>query len=215
MHTLVPSDLSIYVIDDDAMTRMSVSQLIRMVPAETLDFGSAEEFLAAYDGRPGILVCDVRMPRMTGLELQARLAEQDIFMPVVLMTGFCGTRLVVEAIRNGATTVLPKPFTNEELLLALHEAIADFRSGIEQFAATRAAKKTLLSLTDSEREVVSLLKKGYQHKEIALELDVSVRTVVLRCKKIFEKMQVDNVIDLFRRIVLAETADLRSMGRRS
>ena len=135
-----------------------------------------------------------------------------------MMSGFCDTRLVVKAIRNGATTVLPKPFSNEELLVALHEAITDYRSGIEPYNEVREARLGLATLTDSERMVIRLVKEGYTHKEIALELDISVRTALLRRKNIFKKMKVDNLIELFRLIVLVEMADanrlrLQTLGK--
>lgn len=201
--------LIIYVIDDDDTTRCAVSQLVRSMQVEESSYNSAEAFLEAYDGSPGILLCDVRMPGMTGLDLQKSLLSNDVFMPIVLMTGYCRTHLVVDAIRNGATTVLEKPFTREDLLLALHQGLNDYRSGIEPYTTVRNSRIGLAALTNSEGDVLQLLKAGLPNKEIALQLDLSVRTVVLRRKKILGKMNVDNVIELFRIIALLETDDAR------
>lgn len=208
MNVFDPS-LKIYVIDDDDDTREAVSQLVRSMQVDEVGFSSAESFLAAYDGTPGILLCDVRMPGMSGLDLQKSLLANDIFMPVVLMTGFCRTHLVVDAIRNGATTVLEKPFTREDLLLALHQGLNDYRNGIEAYKVVRSSRVGIAALTDSERDVLQLLKTGLTNKEIALQLDLSVRTVVLRRKKILEKMKADNVIELFRLIAMLENDDAR------
>jgi len=175
--------------------------------ATVREFDCVESFLATNDGQPGLLVCDVGMPGMTAIDLQLALVKYDAFLPFVLVTEFCDTRFVVDAIRNGATTVIKKPFSDEELLIAVHEAITDYRSGIESYHVIREARLGLAKLTDSERSVVQLIKQGCSHKEIALELDISARTALLRRKSIFKKMNVAHVLDLFRLIVLVEMAD--------
>ncbi len=172
--------------------------------SDVLEFDCAESFLAAYDGQPGLLVCDVLMPGMTGLDLQIALAKNDVFLPIVFMTEQYNTRHVVNAIRNGATTVLRKPFSDEELLIGVHEAVTDYRRGIESYQVIRDARLGLAKLTESERIVAQMIRDGYSHKEIALKLDISVRTALLRRKSIFKKMNVANIIELSRLIVLVE-----------
>lgn len=214
MKALDLSSLYIYVIDDDDTVRSTTVEVLKSLGGNVLGFASAESFLRDYDGSPGIIVCDVRMPGMSGIGLQKLLADRDIFIPVVLMTGFCRTSLIVEAVRSGATTVLEKPFNQEELLLALHQAINDYRAGIDAHRSLQNARIGLAALSDSEWDVLRLLKAGHANKDIAAVLDVSVRTVVLRRKRILEKMRADSLIGLFQQLAMVDVADARQARRR-
>lgn len=199
---------TVFVVDDDEEARASVCALVRSMGVETIPFTSAEDFLAAYDGRaPGCLVTDVRMVGMSGIELQETLREQGIDLPVVVLTAFARTALTVKAMRNGAVSMLDKPYDDDDLWDAI-------RGGLQRDAEQRAARRQqqefatrLASLSPAEREVMDLVVDGMQNRTIANRLGVSVRTVENRRREVFTKMQASSLAELVRIAVACQARD--------
>lgn len=198
----------VFIVDDDARARNSVCALVRSygVPAEA--FSSAEEFLAKYAaGRPGCLVTDLRMTGMTGLDLQDRLAERGIRLPVIVLTAYPRTRTTVRAMKAGALTLLEKPYDEEELWDAIRKALS-------QEAATRAEdnrrsqiQARAAMLAPVERTVMNLIVQGKPNKLIAKQLNLSVRTIENRRHDVFEKMGVESVAELVRLAIEGELSE--------
>ncbi len=160
-------------------------------------FASAAEFLAAYNSAaPGCLVLDIKMPGMTGLELQRKLADDGVRLPVVMVSGHADVRIAVEAMTLGALTLLEKPFRLDELMGHLRTALA--RDAADRAAATRqdAAAARLAALTPKEREVLERIARGATNKDIAADLGLSVRAVEDRRARLMKKMDARSVADL-------------------
>ena len=165
----------------------------------TQSFASAEEFLESYTpDRPGCLVTDVRMLGMSGIELQEELRFRGIELPVIVLTAFARTSLTVRAMRNGAVTMLDKPYNDDALWDAVRQALkqdADQRAVRDR---QHALRQRFTTLTPSEREVLDLVVAGQPNKTIAKRLDMSVRTVENRRHDIFNKLQASSVAELVR-----------------
>lgn len=200
----VKRDFTIYVVEDDVEARQAMLDVVRTMNLHAVGLDSAESFLEEYNGKPGILVCDIRMPGMSGLELQKHLAERDMFVPAVIVTGFPRVRHVVEAIKNGAVTVLEKPFTSDDLWLSLREAIRAYESGLAHHEMMMDARNRYATLTPQEQVVLRLILDSQTNKTIANKLDVSVRTVEARRRKILDKMNVESIVELVRLVDLAK-----------
>jgi two-component system response regulator FixJ len=190
---------TVFVVDDDAEVRRSLSLLARSVDLNVETFASAQEFLDSYDpGRPGCLVVDVRMPDMSGLELQKQLAVRSISLAVIVITAHGEIPMAIEAMRAGALDFIQKPFSRHAILERIHQAI---RLGGERHRSRalhnqfddRAAK-----LSAREHEVMDLLAVGDSTKIIASRLGISSKTVDNHRIKVFEKMGVENAAQLAR-----------------
>jgi len=168
----------VMVVDDDTGVRNAMRILLKSVGLESVLYGSAQEFLAAYQpSQPGCLVLDIRMPGMSGLELQQQLNLRGAVVPVIFMTGHGDIPMAVEAMQHGAFDFLQKPFRDQDLLDRIQRAIAkdaELRQSLGEHARIRTH---LESLTPREREVLDLMTQGKQNKSIALDLGVSPRTV--------------------------------------
>lgn len=196
---------TVYVVDDDAQARKAVTTLVEAMGVATFGFNSAEEFLAAYDGRrPACLVTDVRMIGMSGLELQEELIRRGVDISVVVLTGFATTPGTVRAMRNGALTLLEKPCRDDELWEAIRDGLAadrrlhSLQSGVDEI------RSRFETLTAKEREVLSHVAAGEANKVIARRLDVSLRTVELHRQNVFQKMGADSLAELVRMVVAIE-----------
>ncbi len=190
---------TIFVVDDDDLMRTSVCALARSmgIPAES--FRSAEEFLdQCSDDRPGCLVTDVRMLGMSGLELQERLRERGVRLPVIVMTAYAETRLTVRALRAGALTLLEKPFEENELWDAIREALAKDAAYRVAHQRHREVRRRVERLTPTQRKVMDLIVAGKSNKWIANELDMGTRTVESRRREVFERMEAESVAELVR-----------------
>lgn len=196
------SELIVFVVDDDAQSRKSVCALVRSMKLRAEPFASAEEFLADYqEDQPGCVVTDVRMLGMSGLELQEELTRQNIPLPVVIMTAYARTPLTVRAIRGGAVTVLEKPCHDDELWDAIRKALAQDAASRSEHERRRELRQRIASLTPIERKVLDLVVQGKPNKVIAMELDVSLRTIESRRKDVYEKTRVNSVADLVRLVI--------------
>jgi len=200
---------AVHVVDDDAAIRDSLRVLLASAgfPAQTYD--SAVAFLAAAAGLAGCVLTDVRMPEMDGLELQQRLSERDIRLPVIIMTGQGDIHLAVQAMKAGAVDFLEKPFDDAMLLDAVHRALAQSRRIEESESVAAEATRRLAALTPREREVLKLLVTGQSNKAIAIELGASPRTVEVHRARVFEKLQARSLPDLVRAVLAAEPRQAR------
>ena len=197
---------TVFIVDDDEAMRDALDTLIRSVGMRTSLHASADEFLAAYDPeQPGCLVLDVRMPGMSGLDLQDALAEQGIKLPVIIITGHGDIPMAVQAMRAGAVDFLEKPFREQELLHRIHQAVEQDARAQQDRAAKAEITARLASLTPREGQVLDLVVAGKPNKAIAGELGLSHKTVEFHRAKIMDKMRADNVAELVRMVLAAES----------
>jgi two-component system response regulator FixJ len=189
----------VMVVDDDSGVRNAMRSLLKSVGLECSLFASAQEFLDAHDpSQPGCLLLDIRMPGMSGLELQQQLNLRGAVIPVIFMTGHGDIPMAVEAMQHGAFDFLQKPFRDQDLLDRIQRAIAkdgELRKSLGEHARI---KSHLESLTPREREVLDLMTQGKQNKAIAQDLGVSPRTVEIHRARVMEKMSAQSVAELVR-----------------
>jgi two-component system, LuxR family, response regulator FixJ len=202
---------TVFVVDDDESSRKSVCALVRSLGLRAEAYCSAEEFLAGdVSGRPGCLVTDIRMGGMSGLDLQDRLAERGIRLPVIVLTAYPKTRSTVRAMKAGALTLLEKPYDEEELWDAIRKALAMEAAGRAEEQLRRDIRENAALLTQAEKAVMSLIVQGKPNKLIAKQLNLSIRTVESRRHDVFAKMKVDSVAELVRLAIVGELDDLKS-----
>ena len=193
----------VHVVDDEAAIRESLALLLRSVGLHSRAYAGAQEFLGAW--RPGgqeCLVCDVRMPGMSGLELQEALRERNAPLPVVLITGHGDVSMAVRAMKAGASDFIEKPFNDQVLLDAVNRALARARGG--QDAGRAEAEARVGSLTPREREVMLLVAEGRPNKLVATRLGLSTRTVEVHRAKVMEKLQARSLAELVRMAILCD-----------
>jgi len=191
------SEPTVFIVDDDDAVRRFLSGLIESVELRVEAFASARDFLEAYQpGQPGCLVLDVRMPGLSGPELQRELAEQAIDLPVIILTGHGNVQLAVHAMQAGAIDFVEKPFDNELLLDRIQKAVAEnVRAGSERAKRIEIAERMQL-LTPREREVLDLVVAGQTNKGVARHLDISDKTVEIHRANVMRKMQAKSLADL-------------------
>lgn len=187
---------TVFIVDDDKHARESVSALARSMGVDTKDFDSAEAFLDFYQGDPGCLVTDYRMRGMNGLELQESLIKRGMLLPMIIVTAFARTAITVQAIKNGAVTLLDKPYDDDKLWQAIRTALTQDEQARQRSQADLEAKARLDSLNEKEAQVLELILSGTSNKTMATELEVSLRTIENRRRKIFSKMGVETVAEL-------------------
>ncbi len=187
----------VYLVDDDFSVRDSLSMLIESTGQAVRSFESADDFLNNFDpDQAGCLILDVRMPSMTGLELQEELVRRDFAIPIIFISGHADVPDSSKAFRAGAIDYMEKPFATELLLKRMQEAIQkDLNTRINN-AERRKLKKRLSQLTPREHEVMILVVKGLSNKEVARHLNVSNRTIDVHRAKIMEKMDAEDLAEL-------------------
>jgi two-component system, LuxR family, response regulator FixJ len=187
---------TVYVVDDDPQACDSVCALARSMGVEAKNFDSAESFLGFYQGQPGCLVSDYRMKGINGLELQKSLLERGSELPLIIVTAYARTSLTVQAIKNGAITLLDKPYDDDNLWQAIRSALTEDERRRRQYKEVEEVRRRIESLSHKEREVLQLMLTGTSNKAMAGKLDVSLRTIENRRRKVFFKLRVDNVAEL-------------------
>ncbi|MBX3027801.1 response regulator transcription factor [bacterium] len=202
-----PSEPSptVYVVDDDPAMRSSLRWLIESVGLAVCTCGSAREFLATYrDNGPGCLVLDVRMPGMSGLDLQAELVRQSIEIPILIITGYAEVPLAVRAMKAGAFDFIEKPFSDQTLLDRIRAAVARDEVTRRRRTVREQIEARMRLLTQRERDVLDRVIAGKSNKVIAAELNLSMKTVEVHRAHVMEKLRATSLADLIRLVLLAE-----------
>jgi len=196
---LPESDAIILVVDDDVSVREALGGLIQSAGWRVETFASAQEFLARLPAdAPGCLVLDVHLPGLSGLELQKRMAEIDLDIPIIFITGHGDVPTSVRAMKAGALEFLTKPFADQDLLEAIRQAIRRNQATRQQRAKMRELQDHYRSLTPREREVMERVVSGLLNKQIAAELGISEITVKAHRGQVMHKMQAQSLPDLVR-----------------
>ena len=189
----------VYVIDDEITVGVALRRLIGSVGLAVRTFTSAQEFLdAKRQEAPGCLVLDVRMPGMSGLEVQQRLAAAGISFPVIFLTGHADIEVTVRAMKAGAIEFLTKPFHEQDLLDAIHAALQRHSIELKERAEHNALQSRYNSLTPRESEVFPLVASGLLNKQIAAELGASEKTIKVHRAQVMRKMDATSLADLVR-----------------
>jgi two-component system, LuxR family, response regulator FixJ len=199
---------TIYIVDDDDGMRRALTALMTTVGYHAVPFARPGEFLAKFDPKqPGCLVLDVRMPEMSGLEVQQQLNRSGTLVPVILITGHGDIPMAVQAMKDGAFDFLQKPFRDQELLDRINAALkqdAENRAVVERHADLKGRAE---SLTPREREVMALVVDGRANKVIAIDLGLSERTVEIHRANVMEKMGARSIAHLVKMHLTLTGAD--------
>ncbi len=196
---MMEAEALVFVVDDDAPMRESLQNLLRSVGLQVEAFASAQEFLrSTRPDVPGCLVLDVRLPGLSGLDLQQRLAEVDMAMPIIFITGHGDIPMTVQAMKAGAVEFLPKPFRDQDLLDAIQQALDRDRHAREQRAQREALRSRYRTLTPRERDVMGHVVAGLLNKQIAGELGTSEAAVKVHRQHVMAKMRAGSLAALVR-----------------
>ncbi|WP_432744213.1 response regulator [Methylobacter sp. G7] len=213
--SVIDSTPLVYLVDDEFAIRDSLTLLIESTGQKVRSFESAEAFLHNYNAeQPGCLLLDVRMPLMTGHELQAELLNRGISIPIIFISGHADIPDSAKAFRAGAIDFLEKPFDNDMLLERIKEAIKKDIAFREEFVKKRRIQDRINHLTTREKEVLGLIVKSHSNKESAKILNISNRTVDVHRASIMEKMQAENVAELITMVMYCEAPNSSSLEER-
>ena len=194
----IPSEV-VFVVDDDASMRDAISRLLNAVGLTVQTFTSAREFLnRRLPDVPGCVVLDVRLPGLSGLDLQREMVERGIHIPVVFITGHGDIPMSVQAMKAGAVEFLTKPFRDQDLLDAVRSGILLDRKEREERAELAELRDCVRQLTQREQEVMSLVVSGLLNKQIALQLGTSEKTIKIHRSQVMRKMRANSLADLVR-----------------
>ena len=199
---------TVFVVDDDQAMRNSLKWLIESVGLTVRTYASADDFIKDYyPGRAGCLLLDVRMPGMSGLELQEQFLEQQIKIPIIIITGHGDVPMAVRAMKAGAVDFIEKPFNDELLLESIRNAlIRDVGQRTAQSARADIATR-LVHLTPREHEVMEMVTSGRANKDIAKTLGVSSKTVEAHRARVMEKMQASSLAELVKMAIVANRVE--------
>ena len=193
------SDATVFVVDDDQPVRDALKLLLRSVGHQVEAYASGQAFLDAYtDDRAGCLVLDVRMPGMSGLELQEKLNERRAILPIIFVTGHGDVPMAVETLQAGAMDFLQKPFRDQELLDRIGKALEKDAENRRELQELNEIARRFGELTARERAVMELVVQGKANKAIAGDLDISQRTVEIHRARVMEKTQAGSLAHLIR-----------------
>ena len=192
--TLEPT---VFIVDDDQAVRRFLSGLIKSIGLQVETFATAQEFLDAYElDRPGCLLLDIRMPGMSGLELQNELVKRAFGLPIIILTGHGDVQVAVHAMKAGAVDFIEKPFNNELLLDRIQKAVAESVNAGSARIKRQDIAGRMARLTPRERQVLDLVVRGDTNKGVARRLDISERTVEIHRSNAMSKMQAKSLAEL-------------------
>lgn len=201
------SNERVFVVDDDEAVRKSLQLLFRTVDITAVGFSSGDAFLQEYDHEwEGCIILDIRMPGTSGLEVQRILQERGNTLPVIFITGHGDVPMAVEAMQQGAFDFVQKPFRDQELMDRVTQAMSHSEEQRQASSLRREIHERFASLTPREREVMACVVKGQANKVIAIDRDVSQRTVEIHRARVMEKMQARSLADLVRMSMLLSKA---------
>ncbi len=197
--SLIPKKGNVYVVDDDEAVRDSLQWLLEGKDYRVRCFDSAESFLSRYDPREvACLIVDIRMPGLTGLELQDRLLERKSPLPIVFITGHGDVPMAVNTMKKGAMDFIPKPFNEEELLKVVERMLDQARSAFADYQHAANREALMGKLTAREAQVLERIVAGRLNKQIADDLGISIKTVEAHRANIMEKLNANTVADLLK-----------------
>jgi len=193
------SEPTVFIIDDDPSARRGITRLVRAAGMHVESFASARDFLETekYDG-PGCIVLDVRMPEMTGPELQSELVKAEYSMPIIFLSAHADVEITAEAMKQGAVDFLTKPVDRDDLLEAIRVSLAKDAENRAQRAELSFIKELINSLTPREYEVMTYVATGMLNKQIAAELGISEGTVKIHRGRVMQKLGIVSVAELVR-----------------
>jgi RNA polymerase sigma factor (sigma-70 family) len=187
----------VYIVDDDDDLRRSLQWMLTEAGFDVQAYNSADQFLEDYDpSMGGCLLLDVRMPGMSGVDLQSRLVEKQSSIPVIVMSAYGDVSLAVEAMRSGAIDFIEKPFKRAKLLERVEQALKQGESARQRASQLEEIQQRVARLTPRERQVMQRVVIGHSTKQIAYEWNVSVRTIEVHRSRIMRKMQADSIAEL-------------------
>jgi two-component system, LuxR family, response regulator FixJ len=199
---MIDPQAQVFIVDDDEAVRNTLRLLLKAAGLPCVTFASAQEFLASYDlDQPGCVVLDVRMPGMTGLELQQILNLKGAVIPVIFISGHGDVPMAVETMKHGAFDFVQKPVREDELTDRVKRALAKDRVNRDQLRQRDLIRDRLQSLTPREREILSLVTRGKPNKVMAGDLGVSQRTVEIHRARVMEKMGAQSLAQLVRMVL--------------
>lgn len=188
----------VHVVDDDESFRTAIARRLKLAGYDVETYASAQELLdfAPDDGQAGCILLDVRIPGLSGPDLQTRLIASGSTLPIIFLTGHADTPTTVRAIKAGAEDFLTKPISSEQLIEAIERALAHQRTASAQRGKFETFRAHLARLTQRERQVFDLIVRGRINKQIAFELGTTERTVKAHRHQVMEKMQVHSLAEL-------------------
>ncbi|KPK55858.1 MAG: response regulator FixJ [Gammaproteobacteria bacterium] len=199
-------EATVFIVDDDDAVRDSLGLLMKSVGLKARVFDSAESFLENYKpADTGCLVLDIRMPGMSGIELQRELSNRKWELPIIFITAHGDIPMAVEAVRNGALDFVQKPFDDKELVGKIEKALSESQQRQEDDLERAEIRRRASTLTAREQEVMSQVVQGKANKVIAGDLGVSQRTVEIHRARVMEKMQAGSLAHLVRMVLIAES----------
>jgi two-component system response regulator FixJ len=203
---MIRSQQTVFIVDDDDDVRDALSLLMKSIGLPSKGYASARSFLEDFDGeRPGCLVLDIRMPDMTGLELQRELLRRKAHIPIVFITGHADVAMAVETMKGGAVDFIQKPFRDQDLIDCIQHAL--IKDAENRVCLNKASdiQTRLESLTLRERQVLDLVLAGKANKVIAAELGITDRTVEVHRARVMEKMKAGSLAHLVAMITSVKT----------
>ncbi len=196
---------SVFIVDDDEQVRSALTLLMESVGLKSESFSSAQEYLDQFDAaKSGCLILDVRMPGLSGLDLQARLSVEKSHPPIIIITGHGDVPMAVRAVTAGAVDFIEKPFNNQSMLDSVHRAIEQDAKQRGESSRLQDIETKYDELTPREKEVLQYVIEGKRNKIIASEMNISQSTVEAHRSKVMEKMAANTLSDLMRMALLLE-----------